>query len=44
VKRNKKENGGYTWLSTSLYMKNGGGEMEEKLLRKNPTWKENTCN
>ncbi|KUG14429.1 hypothetical protein ASZ90_015919 [hydrocarbon metagenome] len=24
MKRSKKENGGYTWLSTSLFMKNEG--------------------
>jgi hypothetical protein len=38
MKRTKKENEGYYWLCTSLYH-NDGGDYEEKILRKNPTWK-----
>ncbi len=35
----KVDNAAYTWLSTSLFTKKEGEEIEEILLRKNPTLK-----
>jgi hypothetical protein len=39
MKRPVKDNQTYTWLSTSMHRQDRGDE-EDKIIRKNPTWKE----